>query len=158
VTIAAFSVGALSIDQVEVIVRTVRSCDDARACGIARHALVGQPRRALRRYRYDPHPTSGEHRRPSGSDSANEPAAGARPSDEARERGADGEPDGVDDVDGRTDESTTARSSPRHSSTRSPATEPWCCSPSEPVGRSAGRRVRADEGHPQPPPPFRARP
>ncbi len=68
VTMAAFSVGELSIDQVEVVVRTVRACDDARACDIARHALVSQLRRALRRYRYDPHPSPAEQRGPADTD------------------------------------------------------------------------------------------
>jgi hypothetical protein len=107
VTMAAFSVGELSIDQVEVVVRTVRSCDDARACDIARHALVSQLRRALRRYRYGPDPTPAARRGADGTDSKaageTDTAGGSRPDDDPRERGAGGAPDEVDDVDHRTD-------------------------------------------------------
>jgi hypothetical protein len=55
-TMAAFSVGELSLEQTFVVAKTVRSCNDAEACRVARHALVSQLSNALRKYRYGPDP------------------------------------------------------------------------------------------------------
>jgi hypothetical protein len=62
VTMAAFSVGELSFEQVVVVAKTVRSCNDAEACAVARHALVSQLSYALRKYRYGPSPSPKQKR------------------------------------------------------------------------------------------------
>lgn len=93
VTMAAFALGELSIDQAAAVATHVRAGNDAEACGLAKNATVSQLANLLGRYRYEPTP------RPEAppAEAADRPVAEPDPPEAAPDASPDAESCACDD-------------------------------------------------------------